>query len=353
MTTGDRSSAPPAYDAVLIVSYGGPEGPDDVMPFLENATRGRNIPRERLLEVASHYHDVGGISPINAQNRALVAALGAELAGAGVGLPVYLGNRNWHPFLPDTLRAMREAGVQRALALVTSAFSCYSACRQYRENIAAACAEVGEDAPLVDKLRMFFNHPDFVAAHADHLRTTLARLEHPRCDAAQVVFTAHSIPLAMARQSDYELQLHEASRLVAEAAGVSRWSLAYQSRSGPPHIPWLEPALGDHLRHQAALGVRDAVILPIGFLSDHMEVVHDLDREASAEARALGLGFLRAPTVGTHPVFIRALGDLVMERLTHRADRRAMGNFGPGHDVCPADCCPEGRATGGRRKAEG
>ncbi|HUG26683.1 MAG TPA: ferrochelatase [Gemmatimonadales bacterium] len=337
---------PRQYDALLLVSYGGPEGPDDVMPFLENATRGRGVPRDRLLEVAEHYQHFGGVSPINVQNRTLIAALEAELARDGPVLPIYFGNRNWHPYLEDTIREMRDAGVRHALALVTSAFSCYSGCRQYREDVIQACAAVGEGAPTFDKLRVFYNHPGFIEANADRLRTALESLPADRRQEAHVVFTAHSIPAGMARQSAYEVQLLEAARLVAEVAGVARWSLAYQSRSGPPQVPWLEPDIGDHLEGLAASGVTDVVVQPIGFLSDHMEVLYDLDHEASDRAAALKLGFVRAASVGTHPAFIAALRELIVERMTRRPERRALGRLGPSHDICPVDCCLDGRGAG-------
>lgn len=331
------------YDALLVVSYGGPEGPDDVLPFLENATRGRGVPRARLLAVAEHYHAFGGVSPINAQNRALVQALEAELAAKGPRLPVYLGNRNWHPYLEETIRRMGRDGVRRALALVTSAFSCYSGCRQYREDVIRACEAVGGEAPGFDKLRVFFNHPGFIEANVAGLRATLREVEGEPPASVHVVFTAHSIPVAMARRSAYELQLGETSRLVAGALGLERWSLAYQSRSGPPQVAWLEPDLDDHLAALAGSGVRQVVVHPIGFLSDHMEVRHDLDREARARAEALGLGFHRVPTVGTHPAFVAALRNLILERTTNHPDRRALGALGPSHDFCPIDCCPDGR----------
>lgn len=332
-----------SYDAIVVVSYGGPEGPDDVMPFLENATRGRGVPRDRLLEVAEHYHHFGGVSPINAQNRALVTALEAELAARGPSLPVYLGNRNWHPYLEDTVRTMRDRGVRRALAVVTSAFSCYSGCRQYREDLDRARGVVGDGAPVFDKLRVFYNHPGFIEANAARLEEALDRLDPSRRAAAHLVCTAHSIPVAMARHSAYEVQLREASRLVAERTGVERWTLAWQSRSGPPQVPWLGPDIGDHLAELIGQGIRDVVALPIGFLSDHMEVRYDLDHEAQERADELGLGFHRASTVGTHPAFIGMLRELIVERMTDRPERRALGRFGPGHDVCPVDCCLDGR----------
>lgn len=340
-----RDLIPRRWDAVLLVSYGGPEGPDDVLPFLENATRGRGVPRDRLLEVANHYHHFGGISPITAQNRALAAGLREELARRGAPLPVYLGNRNWHPFLADTIRQMRTDGIRRGLALVTSAFSCYSSCRQYREDILRACSTLGEGGPEFDRVRAFFNHPAFIAANAARLEDTLAALRDKDRAAAHLVFTAHSIPLAMARPSAYEAQLREASRLVAQVVGVARWSLAFQSRSGPPEVPWLGPDIGDHLDALAAAGVTDVVAQPIGFLSDHMEVRYDLDVEAAERARRLALRFHRVPTVGTHPGFISGLADLVAERLTGTPLRPTIGGMPAGHDICPVDCCPDGRPS--------
>lgn len=331
------------YDAVLVVSYGGPEGPDDVLPFLENATRGRGVPRERLLEVAEHYLHFGGVSPINAQNRDLVNTLGTELRDHGHDLPVYLGNRNWHPLLEDTIRRMADDGVERAIAVVTSAFSCYSGCRQYREDVVTACERVGPDAPTFDKVRVFFNHPGFVAAAAQALRETLDGLAAPQRSGARLVFTAHSIPLAMALGSAYEAQLRESARLVAAEAGFPEWLLAWQSRSGPPSVPWLEPDIGDLLESLASQGVTEVVVQPLGFLSDHMEVLFDLDVEAATRARELGIGLHRAGTVGTRPTFVAALRELIEERLDRRLPRRAIGTLGPSHDICPAYCCPSGR----------
>src|SRR5690348_15875166 len=271
---------------------------DDVLPFLENVTRGRGVPRERLLDVAKHYERFGGVSPINAQNRALIAALEPELRARGVGLPVYFGNRNWHPFLADTMRAMRDDGVRRALAVLTSAYSSYSGCRQYREDLFRAQQEVGADAPEVPRLRMFFNHPGFVAANVDRVRDALATLPDVP---AHIAFTAHSIPLAMAKNCAYEAQLGETARLVADAAGIESWAVVFQSRSGPPHVPWLEPDVSDHLEALAAQGVENVVLAPIGFISDHMEVLYDLDVEARETAVRLGLKMARAGTAGTHP----------------------------------------------------
>jgi len=339
------------YDAFLLVSFGGPEHRDDVLPFLENVLRGRNVPRERLLAVAEHYYHFGGVSPINAQNRALLAAIQDEFASAGVKLPLYFGNRNWHPLLPDTLRQMKSDGIRRAIAFFTSVFSSYSGCRQYRENVGASQAAVGDGAPAVDKLRVFFNHPGFIEPMIERARASLNRIPADRRDAAQLLFTAHSIPLAMAQNCQYEAQLRESSRLVAEALGPVHWRLAYQSRSGPPSQPWLGPDIGDALTEIAANHNRqtadqiDVVTIPIGFISDHMEVLFDLDEEAAHKAAALNINFIRAGTVGTHPRFVRMIRELVEERIRDTPQRLSLGSFGPSHDICPADCCQSGAPT--------
>ncbi len=330
------------YDALLIVSFGGPEGPDDVAPFLANVLRGRPVPQGRLREVASHYAHFGGVSPINAQCRALVAALRSELDSYGPPLPIYWGNRNWHPMLVETVRQMAGDGVRNALAFVTSAYSSYSGCRQYLEDIERARIEVGKGAPVVDKLRAFYNHPGFVEPLVDRASAALASLAEPRREGARLVFTAHSIPRAWAVRSDYQVQLRETARLVAADLGRSEWSLVYQSRSGPPSQPWLEPDIVDHLRAVAAEGVQDVVVAPIGFISDHMEVVYDLDLDAKSRAAELGLNMVRADTVGAHPRFVRMIRELVLERLAHDPKRLSRGSRGPAHDVCPADCCPVG-----------
>lgn len=326
------------YDALLVMSFGGPEGPDDVLPFLENVTRGRNVPRERLEEVAHHYEQFGGKSPINDQNRALITALERELATHGPRLPVYFGNRNWHPFLTDTLRRMRADGVRRALMFVTSAYSSYSGCRQYREDVQRAQTELGAGAPAIDKLRVFYNHPGFVEPNAENLRRALERVPDGQRP-ARVFFTAHSVPVGMARSSAYEAQLREAARLVAAAAGVTDWRLAWQSRSGPPTVPWLEPDILDELGRVAREGARHVVVQPLGFISDHMEVLFDLDVEAAERAHELGLGFTRVPTVGTHPDFVAMIRELIVERFDPGAARRALGHLGPAHDVCALTCC--------------
>ena len=327
------------YDAVLLVSFGGPDGPDDVMPFLENVLRGRNVPRERMLEVAEHYHHFGGKSPINEQNRALLDALRRELDARGPHLPIYWGNRNWHPLLTDTLREMADAGVKRALAFVTSAYSSYSGCRQYRENIAAACAALGDRAPQVDKIRVFFNHPGFVGPMAAHVRQALDRFPEPSRPQVPVLFTAHSIPMSMAEGCRYVKQLMEASRLVGEEAGAARWELVYQSRSGPPTQPWLAPDVCDRIRELHAAGTRQVVIAPIGFISDHMEVLYDLDTEAAALCSELGIEMVRADTVGTDPAFVAMVRDLIAERHFAEPERVAIGSLPASHDVCPLDCC--------------
>src|ERR1700733_14418583 len=319
-----------AYDAVLVLSFGGPEKPDDVMPFLENVLRGRNVPRERMLAVAEHYYHFDGKSPINDQNRALIAALKAELASHGLPLPIYWGNRNWHPLLADTLRQMRSDGVRRALVFVTSIFSSYSGCRQYLENIEQARAEV-DGAPHIHKLRKFYNHPLFIEAQADEVRQALGG------QPARIIFPAHSVPLGMAETSDYQKQLQESCRLVAESVGISDWRLVYQSRSGPPNHPWLEPDIGDVLREMEPGS--DIVVVPIGFVSDHIEVIYDLDTEAQAIARERGVNMLRAATVGVHPKFLQMIRELIEERLG-LSQPRAIGQYPASHDVCRADCCP-------------
>lgn len=328
------------YDALLLVSFGGPEAPHEVMPFLENVLRGKNVPHERMLEVAEHYQQFGGISPINEQNRRLIAAIRADFATHELELPVYWGNRNWHPLLPDTLAEMAKDGVERALAFFTSAYSCYSGCRQYREDIARARDHVGPTAPSVDKLRMFFNHPGFVEPMAELTKAAMTSIDPSRRATANVLFTAHSIPDGMAANCNYETQLREACRLVAERAGIEQWRLVYQSRSGPPSQPWLEPDVCDTIRDAHAAGDRrDVVIVPIGFVSDHMEVLFDLDTEAKQVCDELGLRMIRVPTVGVHPRFVGMIRELVLERMEAPVDRPALGILGPSHDVCPVDCC--------------
>jgi ferrochelatase len=339
------SSMAPRYDALLLVSFGGPEGMDDVMPFLERVLRGRNVPPQRVREVAAHYEHFGGVSPLNAHCRALLRAIRDDLDRNGPRLPLYWGNRNWHPLLADTLRQMAADGVERALAFVTSPFSSYPGCRQYLEDIAAARAEVGPGAPVVEKLRAFYNHPGFVEPLVERAASAWERVAEPRRSAARLVFTAHSIPRALAATSDYEAQLRETAALVAFPLGREAWSLVYQSRSGPPSQPWLEPDIVEHLRALAAEGVKDVVVVPIGFTSDHIEVLYDLDLDARSRALELGINMVRAGTVGTHPRFVRMVRELVAERTSDAPVRLHLGTRGPAPDVCPEDCCPPAAAT--------
>jgi ferrochelatase len=343
-----------SYDAILIVSFGGPEKQADVIPFLENVLRGKDVPPERMLSVAEHYYHFDGKSPINEQNRNLIAALNRELAEHQIALPVYWGNRNWHPLLADSLSQMKQDGVKKALAFFTSAFSSYSGCRQYRENIVVAREAVGEGAPVVEKLRVFFNHPGFIEAVADHSTDGLRQLSMEERKRAKLVFTAHSIPLSMAQGSMYQLQLAEASRLVAdrvanERSGRNDFDLVYQSRSGPPTQPWLEPDILDFLRQYKQRGGNDpVVIVPIGFVSDHMEVLYDLDTEAKDLCAEIGLRMVRVACAGTHPRFVSMIRELIVERMavgegSLDVERHVLGVLGPSPDVCPADCCPAPR----------
>lgn len=326
------------YDALLFVSFGGPEGMDDVIPFLENVVRGRNVPRERLLGVARHYEMFGGVSPINQQNRNMIAALTEELRTNGPALPIYWGNRNWHPLLPDTIRQMASDGVQNALAFVTSAYSSYSSCRQYLQNIAAARSEVGPAAPRIEKLRAFYNHPLFIRTNVDQIQAALTQLGVP---VGQLVYTAHSIPQAMAANCEYAAQLDEAGRLIAEELGIENWKVVYQSRSGSPAQPWLGPDICDHLKQLHHDGVTNVVVAPIGFVSDHLEVVYDLDVEAQQVAKELGMNMVRAASAGTHPAFVKMVRELILERVDNQPPR-FLGSRGPVHSLCPTDCCLAG-----------
>ncbi|ONH31923.1 ferrochelatase [Pseudofrankia asymbiotica] len=380
-----RSAVGADVDALLLVTFGGPEGPEDVVPFLRNVTRGRGVPEERIAEVAEHYQRLGGRSPINDQSRELLAALRAELAP----LPVYWGNRNWHPYLRDALAEMRADGVRRAACFVPSVFATYSGCRQYRENLADALAEPpagghrggvsdgdidgaseggrpGLGRPELDggpelvKLRVFFDHPGFVGPMVDRVAAAVDALPSGRRGGAHLVFVAHSVPHWQAVESGpaggaYERQLTAASELVARGLAERRgqdhpWSIAYCSRSGSPRMPWLEPDVGARLAALAADGVETVVIVPIGFVSDHMEVIQDLDREALARAEKLGLTAVRAGTVGSDPRFVRMIAELVEERRDPDAPRRALSALGPFPDVCPTDCCSS-PATEDRRPA--
>lgn len=333
------------YDAILMVSFGGPESREDVIPFLENVLRGRNVPCERMLAVAEHYYHFEGKSPINQQTRDLIAALESELSQHGPKLPVYWGNRNWHPMLANTLRQMKQDGIGRALAFVTSAYSSYSGCRQYREDIARAQAEVGSGAPEIDKIRPFFNHPGFIAATEARVSDALSQIPEAARQNIQLVYVAHSIPISMANTSDYVKQLEEVRRLVSARLGVQNDALVYQSRSGAPGQPWLEPDILDYLRDVKSKNLASAVVLaPISFISDHMEVLYDLDIEARQLCKSLQLPMARAKTVGLHPEFIGMIRELILER-TQGAERKALGSLGARPDICAEDCCPAPQRT--------
>jgi ferrochelatase len=308
------------YQALLVVSFGGPEKTEDVIPFLENVLRGRNVPRERMLEVAEHYYHHGGRSPINDQNRELIRAIEALLSEQGPEIPVYLGNRNWHPFLADTLRRMRDDGIRYAAAFIVSAYPSYSGCRQYLEDIARAQLEVGADAPDICRLRLFNRDEGFVGPVARNVQQAMSAFERP----PHLAFTAHSIPVSMSDSSGYVQELTATCSAVAERLGHDDWKLVYQSRSGPPSQPWLEPDIGDHLRALHRAGRCELVIAPIGFLSDHMEVVYDIDTEAAALCQELGIKMIRAKTVGTAPEFIRLIRELLLQPCR----------------LCAPDCCP-------------
>jgi ferrochelatase len=320
-----------SFDALLVVSFGGPEKHEDVLPFLENVLRGRNVPRERMLEVAEHYYHFNGHSPINKQNLELIAALGREFQALNMNLPVYWGNRNWHPLLPDTLKKMRADGVRRAVAFATSAFGSYSGCRQYRENITTALQSGGVSDMVIEKLPNFWDRPEFLEVMAERVRDSEAKLP----DAQQVVFTAHSIPVSMAQSSPYARQLEIASEHVASACGMRHWSLVYQSRSGPPTQPWLEPDISDYLRAQHGAGVQRVIICPIGFVSDHMEVLYDLDTQVKEMCDEMGMKMVRAGTAGSHPRIVSMIRDMVVNSETT-----------PVNAYCEAGCCPTPQRPG-------
>lgn len=325
------------YDAILVVSFGGPEGMEQVMPFLDNVLRGKGVPEARKLEVAHHYELFGGVSPINAQNRELVEKVSGALKEKGINLPVLLANRNTEPFIPDVLKTCQEKGYLNLLVYITSGFSCYSGCRQYRENLMAAQADLTGEVPNFDKIRVFFNHPLFIETVAD--KVAEARALMPDQD-SRVVFTAHSIPMAMANSSKYTEQLQEAARLVAERLELADWDLVYQSRSGPPSMPWLDPDICDHLEDLKTRGVEAVVVSPLGFVSDHMEVLFDLDLEAREKAADLGMTYARASTPGNDPRMVEMIVELIRERLEDWPERRTIGRLPAKHDVCPENCCP-------------
>jgi len=342
-----------SFDALLVVSFGGPEKPEDVLPFLENVLQGKNVPRERMLEVAEHYYHLGGRSPINHQNKQLIAALEGECRNRGIAIPVYWGNRNWHPLLADTLKQMQAEGVRRAAAFVTSAFGSYSGCRQYREDIARAQQASGTQDMVIEKLPNFCDRPEFIQVMTERVRAAMAELSgddhsdhgHSQAERSepgdskpeQLIFTAHSIPLSMAEASPYVRQLREASARVAAACGMSNWTLVYQSRSGPPTQPWLAPDICDYLREQHAAGVRSVIICPIGFISDHMEVLYDLDTEARALCDELGIKVVRAGTASAHPKLVSMICDIVL----HSSTTEILAH-------CESGCCPTPQRPGHR-----
>ena len=350
----EHVTAPTAYDAILLASFGGPEGQDDVIPFLRNVTRGRGIPDERLEEVAHHYRAFGGISPINQQNRDLKAALEAELERRGIDLPVLWGNRNWAPFIRDAVVEANERGFTKLIAIGTSAYSSYSGCRQYREDYAAALTDSGLDGVIqIDKVRQFFDHPGFVTPFMEGLRTGLAEVAAAGISLSEthVLFSTHSIPSTDAAKSGpsfrdfgeggaYAAQ-HRAVAEVVVAGTDANWSLVFQSRSGPPTQPWLEPDINDAIRDLAAGGIRAVVIVPLGFVSDHMEVKWDLDTEAMETSNELGVLAIRVPTPGIHAAYVSGLIDLVVERRDALpvAERPALTELGPWYDVCRSGCC--------------
>ena len=327
------------YQAVVLVSFGGPEGIDDVRPFLQNVLKGRPVSHERFEEVAHHYEIFGGVSPINEQNRQLLSVLQRELSSHDITLPLYCGNRNWRPFLVDTVRQMSREGVRKSLAFVTSPYSSYSGCRQYLQDIERACTEVGPEAPVIHKLRAFYNHPGFVEANADRVKEALLGIPAERRQKVTLVFTAHSIPASMADGCRYVEQLQEVCGLVAEQVSHPTWSLAYQSRSGRPGQAWLEPDVEDCLRGLKSSGASDVVIVPVGFVSDHMEVVYDLDVEAMQLCREINLNAVRAPTAGVHPAFVSMVRELILERVQENPERCSLGKRGARPDFCPIGCC--------------
>ena len=356
---------PVAYDAILLAGFGGPEGQDDVIPFLRNVTRGRGIPEERLEEVAHHYRHFGGVSPINDQNRQLKAALEAELKSRGIDLPVLWGNRNWDPYLRDALVEANERGYTKLIAIATSAYSSYSSCRQYREDFAIALDETSLFGHIqIDKVRQFFDHPGFVTPFIDGVREGIVQIQrdNPGIDVAtevEILFSTHSIPSTDAAKSGpaergfgeggaYAAQHHAVAEVVIESVkrelsleAELAWQLVYQSRSGPPSMPWLEPDINDAIAELPARGIRAVIIVPLGFVSDHMEVLWDLDNEATESAQEHGLYSVRVPTPGTHQAYVTGLIDLVLERRdgVPVADRPAMTDLGPWYDVCRPGCC--------------
>jgi ferrochelatase len=316
------------FDALLICSFGGPEGMEDVLPFLDNVLRGKNVPEERKREVAHHYEMFGGISPINAQNRELKSLLEKKFKSEGIDLPVFWGNRNWKPYFENAISEMKNKGVKNALAYITSVYGSYSGCRQYLENIENARKLVGEDAPTIQRLPLFYNHPNFIEVNVKNIRAQLNNVPDSGHSSVHLAFTAHSIPVSMSLTSPYVEQLQQTCKLVAEKVGIQSWKLVFQSRSGPHQIPWLEPDICDHLESISKEGKSHVIVSPIGFVSDHMEVLYDLDVEAKRKSQELGLTMLRASSVGNDPMMIDMIVDLVKQQLEGKAPF-----------VCKPDCC--------------
>jgi ferrochelatase len=312
----------------MIISFGGPEGIADIMPFLDNVLRGKNVPEERKREVAHHYEVFGGVSPINAQNRELKSLLEKKFKSEGINLPVFWGNRNWKPYFEDAISEMKKKGIKNALGYITSAYGSYSGCRQYLENIETAKKNVGEAAPTIQRLRPFYDHPNFIEVNAQNIRTQLNNVQDPGHSIIHLAFTAHSIPVSMSQSSPYVKQLEQVCKAVAEKVGIQSWKLVYQSRSGPHQVPWLEPDICDHLEVIAKQGIKHVIVSPIGFVSDHMEVIYDLDVEAKKKSQELGLFMHRAASAGNHHWMIDMIVDLVKEQLE-----------GKSPFVCKPDCC--------------
>lgn len=341
------------FDAVLLLSFGGPEKPADVRPFLENVTRGRGVPPERLDAVVEHYMHFGGVSPINSLNRDIIAALRDQFASASIDLPIYFGNRNWHPMVEDTVASMKADGVKSALVFPTSAWGGYSGCRQYHEDIARARAAVGEGAPRLLKIRQYYDHPLMIESFADAVAAARATLPAEQRDSARLVFTAHSIPSAADANAGppddgghlYSRQVADASKLIAEASGVAEYDVVWQSRSGPPQVPWLEPDICDHLETLSAGGTQAVVVCPVGFVSDHLEVVWDLDTEAKEKADELEMGFARAETPGADARFARMIVELLDEQRVGGSCRRigSVTSYGSTFDGnrCAPGCCEQ------------
>ncbi|MCH2174600.1 MAG: ferrochelatase [Lentisphaeria bacterium] len=323
------------YDSILYLSFGGPEKMDDVLPFLENVLRGKGVPRERMLEVAEHYRHFDGYSPINDQNKEIIASLKLALKENNIDLPIYFGNRNWHPLLPDTLKEIRDAGHKNTLVYITSGFSCYSGCRQYKENLEAATNLI-ENGPKLTKLRSFYNHPGFVGANSAQVKAGLKLLDSPE----KVYFTAHSIPLSMAKTSEYEKQLLEVCGLIAEDCCIDNWELVYQSRSGPPQQPWLEPDICDKIEEDLEVGLikKQILVHPVGFLSDHLEVLFDLDTEVQELCDEKGLKLVRSKTVHNHPLMIQTIVKLIQEKISGTTPE-ARGQYPPRMSCGGPNCC--------------